>query len=49
MMKLNILNMKNFLKVVNECRDEVRVILPDGQKKKYPRALCNAGFTTERI
>ena len=33
MMKLNILNMKNFLKVVNECRDEVRVILPDGQKK----------------
>ena len=33
MMKLNILNMKNFLKVVNECRDERRVILPDGQKK----------------
>ena len=33
MMKLNILNMKNFLKVVNECRDEARVILPDGQKK----------------
>ena len=33
MMKLNILNMKNFLKVVNECRDEVRVILPDGKKK----------------
>lgn len=33
MMKLNILNMKNFLKVVNECRDEVRVILSDGQKK----------------
>ena len=33
MMKLNILNMKNFLNVVNECRDEVRVILPDGKKK----------------
>ena len=33
MMKLNILNMKNLLKVVNECRDEVRVILPDGKKK----------------
>lgn len=33
MMKLNILNMKNFLNVVNECRDEVRVILPDSKKK----------------
>ena len=33
MMKLNILNMKNFWNVVNECRDEVRVILPDGKKK----------------
>ena len=33
MMKLNILNMKNFLNVVNECRDEDRVILPDGKKK----------------
>lgn len=32
MMKLRILNMKNFLKVVNHCEDEVRVQLPNGRK-----------------
>lgn len=32
MIKLNILNMKNFLATVNACKGEVRLLCPDGKK-----------------
>ncbi len=32
MLKLNILNMKNFLKAVNACRGEVSMLCPDGSQ-----------------
>lgn len=31
MIKLNILNMKNFLETVNMCKDEVNMLCPDGK------------------
>lgn len=33
MIKLNILNMKNFLQTVNECSGEINLMYPDGSKK----------------
>lgn len=32
MIKLNILDMKNFLGSVNACRGEVLILFPDGKK-----------------
>ena len=32
MIKLNILNMKNFLKVVNQCVGRIMVVSPDGKR-----------------
>lgn len=32
MIKLNILNMKNFLESVNACKDDVLMLFPDGRK-----------------
>lgn len=32
MIKLNILNMKNFLETVNACNDSIYQICPDGRK-----------------
>lgn len=39
MMKLNILNMKNFLEIVNKCKSEVHIICPDGEKLNINRQL----------
>lgn len=33
MLRLNILNLKGFLKVVNECEGAVKLLYPDGTKK----------------
>lgn len=33
MIKLNILNMKNFLQTVNECSGMVNLLYPDGRKE----------------
>jgi hypothetical protein len=33
MIKLNILNMKNFLQTVNECSGKVNLLHPDGRKE----------------
>ena len=33
MIKLNILNIKRFLQVVNECKGEVYVVHPDGYRE----------------
>lgn len=45
MVKLNILNMKNFLDTVNSCSGKVNMLCPDGKKqnidgKKRYRAVC---------
>ena len=33
MIKLNILDMKNFLQTVNECNNPVHLLYPDGRKE----------------
>lgn len=35
MVKLNILNMKNFLDTVNSCSGKVNMLCPDGKKTKH--------------
>lgn len=37
MIKLNILNMNNFLSAVNSCRDKVYMLCPDGSKVNINR------------
>ncbi|SCP97721.1 ribonuclease HII [Anaerobium acetethylicum] len=37
MMKLNILNIKNFFGAVNECTGEVNMLRPDGKKVNISR------------
>lgn len=37
MIKLNILDMKNFLKTVNSCTGKVHMLCPDGQKVNINR------------
>ena len=37
MIKLNILNMKNFLETVNTCKGEVNMLCPDGKRLNISR------------
>ena len=37
MIKLNVLNMGNFLKTVNDCIGEVNMLCPDGKKVNISR------------
>ena len=37
MLVLNILNMKNFLQTVNECREAVYLLQPDGSRQDINR------------
>ena len=43
MIKVKILNMKNFLKAVNQCSGQVTAVAPDGEK-----TVINKYFTAQR-